>query len=346
MEVVYAGQAPGELSGFSIFLAGPTPRAEKPVPSWRPQALELLRKNNFKGVVFVPEPPPGEDWPEYDIQVRWEHQMLTAADCLLFWIPRNMDTLPAMTTNVEFGMFMRSGKLVCGAPNDAEHMRYIREVCGIYGIVCARELQETVLSALAMLQANVPHSKTGRIIASPVAWKGEHVRVELTRYRNREGKIRTYETIRRNTHGEIVSIMALTTDGGVEKAVLIKSYRVPHDDYVVEFPAGLADRKGESSEALAARELLEETGYQPGPVMERILAGPFDAGMNDDILAIYFTRGARKVAEPRLEESEDIQVILVPLAELDEFVEHPPEGCRPDVKLLNILPLLRKRGRI
>lgn len=38
----------------SIFLAGPTPR-DKNTPSWRPQALEILRDMGFGGPVYVPE---------------------------------------------------------------------------------------------------------------------------------------------------------------------------------------------------------------------------------------------------------------------------------------------------
>lgn len=59
MQVIYARQPLPECNaqGFapnSIFLAGPTPRSEH-TPSWRPDALSVLKSLNFGGTVFVPE---------------------------------------------------------------------------------------------------------------------------------------------------------------------------------------------------------------------------------------------------------------------------------------------------
>ena len=53
MNVVFSDQTL-ELSQPSIFLAGPSPRSSG-VPSWRPQALDLLRALGFSGTVLVPE---------------------------------------------------------------------------------------------------------------------------------------------------------------------------------------------------------------------------------------------------------------------------------------------------
>lgn len=111
----------------SIFLAGPTPR-RKDVPSWRPEALRLLQKAGFNGSVFVPET---ADWGwhgDYDGQVYWEWDAMGRAACTLFWVPRELDTLPGFTTNVEFGFLaaFHPGRTVLGAPDHAPKTRYLK----------------------------------------------------------------------------------------------------------------------------------------------------------------------------------------------------------------------------
>lgn len=179
---------------------------------------------------------------------------------------------------------------------------------------------------------------TKRILESPVVWQGKYVRVELTRYLNRLGQILPYETVRRMARGEIVAVLAVTEK---REVVLTKSFRVPHGhklDYCIEFPAGLAD-KGVDSAELARLELLEETGYAPGTPLTRLMAGPFDAGMNDDTLAYYFTAGARKVAEQALEPAEDIEVLTVPLDGLEDFLLANQPHC--DIKMLGPVAMAR-----
>lgn len=125
MKVVYAMQEPPESWAGSLFLAGPTPRSEAPVPSWRPEALTYLEGIGFEGVVFVPETEDGTWLHDYDIQVQWETQMMHMADVVLFWVPRDLKTMPAFTTNVEFGRWVDSQKIVLGHPPRAPKTRYL-----------------------------------------------------------------------------------------------------------------------------------------------------------------------------------------------------------------------------
>lgn len=139
MKVVYAGQElpevdPGLLPHRkfvpnSIFFAGPTPRL-KEVQSWRPEALAILEELGFDGFVFVPETGDWDWCKNYEEQVHWEWQALSRAACTLFWVPRDLETMPAFTTNVELGFMaaLRPGKIVLGAPQDAPKMRYLRKL--------------------------------------------------------------------------------------------------------------------------------------------------------------------------------------------------------------------------
>ena len=115
------------LAEKSIFLAGPTPRDEA-IHSWRPYAVKLLREMGFDGVVYVPEYSTGEVLRNYDSQIDWEWKALDQAGIVLFWVPRNLETMPAFTTNVEFGLFVKEDRTFYGHPDSAVLVRYLDSV--------------------------------------------------------------------------------------------------------------------------------------------------------------------------------------------------------------------------
>jgi 8-oxo-dGTP pyrophosphatase MutT (NUDIX family) len=147
VQVVYAGQVFPESWSMALFLAGPTPRRPE-VPSWRPEALDHIRATGFNGVVFVPEAADGERSPEYTDQVEWERQGLHFADRILFWVPRDLATLPGFVTNVEFGLWCASGKTVLGFPRSAPKMTYLSWLAGVEGVGVHHCLEATVAAAL------------------------------------------------------------------------------------------------------------------------------------------------------------------------------------------------------
>lgn len=123
MQILFADQ-PLAIHPPSLFLAGPTPR-HRDVASWRPEALEILRRLGFAGAVLVPE---RQDWAakfDYQDQVEWEYAGLEACTVIAIWVPRHRETLPGFTTNVEFGRYVGSGRVVYGRPDGAPHTRYL-----------------------------------------------------------------------------------------------------------------------------------------------------------------------------------------------------------------------------
>ncbi len=108
----------------SIFLAGPTPR-EKDLISWRIEACNILKKLGFDGVVYVPEYSTWKPKESYVDQAMWERTALSEATTIVFWIPRHLPDMPAFTTNVEFGYWLHTGKVVYGRPDNAEKIKYL-----------------------------------------------------------------------------------------------------------------------------------------------------------------------------------------------------------------------------
>jgi len=133
MKVIHVPQKIPAFCGYSspgsIFLAGPTPRSSD-VQGWRQEALDILEEAKYSGVVFVPQ---DENWGwcgDYDLQVKWEWEALGRSARILFWVPRNLETMPAFTTNVEFG-FMAAAwpdRVVLGFPEDAPKTRYLASI--------------------------------------------------------------------------------------------------------------------------------------------------------------------------------------------------------------------------
>jgi hypothetical protein len=111
--------------GKSIFLAGPTPR-DKDVLSWRPEAIKILEELGFDGTVYVPEREFDDRSFDYLKQYWWEREALHNASAIVFWIPRNVKTMPAFTTNAEYGKYtaINIDKVVYGRPDNSEKNGY------------------------------------------------------------------------------------------------------------------------------------------------------------------------------------------------------------------------------
>jgi len=147
--VVYRPEHVGDFGGKSLFLAGPSHRGEYEGKShWREEAIEILKDMDFDGAVFSPEPMVGS----YPEQVAWEDRRLNESTVILFWVPRDLDLLPGFTTNVEFGEWMKSGKVVLGYPQEAPKMRYLHAKADKYGIPVAHTLTETLETAIELLR--------------------------------------------------------------------------------------------------------------------------------------------------------------------------------------------------
>lgn len=153
MKIVTPDSEDQDLIGSLIFLAGPTPR-DKEVESWRSDAINVLKNIGFDGTILVPERIDGK-YDDYGYQIGWEQRRLALANCIAFWVPRNLTNMHGLTTNDEFGYWraVAPKKLVFGAPKEAVRVSYQLYKAKQIGIPCFDTIEETMKGALNVLGA-------------------------------------------------------------------------------------------------------------------------------------------------------------------------------------------------
>lgn len=154
MKLLYAHERINQEATRSIFLAGPSPRGHGEY-DWRKQARIHLHRLGFDGVLYIPLPRDGVYQKDYDhtAQMEWELEHLEKARAIVFWIPRDLETLPGFTTNVEFGRFSRSGHTILGYPESAPKMKYLAHIAKIDDVPIFHTMEDTLKAAMDMLPA-------------------------------------------------------------------------------------------------------------------------------------------------------------------------------------------------
>lgn len=113
--------------GPSIFLAGPTVRGnQQHLTSWRFQAIDIFKSLGFEGSLIVPEfiDKTESDKGRFELPI-WEHNGLSKADIILFWVCRTRE-LYGLNTNSEHGYWLAKNpyKLIYARPDDAFRIQY------------------------------------------------------------------------------------------------------------------------------------------------------------------------------------------------------------------------------
>ncbi len=112
-----------------------------------------------------------------------------------------------------------------------------------------------------------------------------------------------------------VNIIPLTVD---RRVVMIQQYRHGSREVTLEIPGGLVD-PGETPDSAAARELLEETGYEAEAVEKIGASNPNPAIFNNRCYT-FVARNVTKVRDPMPDQTEDIEAALIPIADIPELI--------------------------
>jgi ADP-ribose pyrophosphatase len=106
--------------------------------------------------------------------------------------------------------------------------------------------------------------------------------------------------------GDWINVVPVTADN---KIILIRQFRHGIEEVTLEIPGGMVDAD-EAPITSAWRELLEETGYEAEEMIHIGTVMPNPAILNNRCHT-FLARNVSYVAEPELDGSEDIQVVVV-----------------------------------
>jgi 8-oxo-dGTP pyrophosphatase MutT (NUDIX family) len=132
---------------------------------------------------------------------------------------------------------------------------------------------------------------------------------------------RTLEAYHTVEADDWVNVIAITEAGSI---VLVEQYRHPIGQTLIELPAGMIDA-GETAEAAARRELLEETGHGGGRWHDLGALFPVAARLANQVRT-WLALDVRKVGDPAPDASESIRLHEMPW---ERFAADLRSGRRP-----------------
>ncbi len=139
-------------------------------------------------------------------------------------------------------------------------------------------------------------------------WGSEKWRLDGYELQKPDGSMVETAVVR---HPGAVILVPIDENGDV---LMLKQYRLPLDQTILEIPAGTRESKQEPWEECAQRELREETGFRAERFTNLGLLWPLP-GTSDEELTLFMAD--RLVADPLPQDfDEEIEVVPMPLDKL------------------------------
>lgn len=158
------------------------------------------------------------------------------------------------------------------------------------------------------------------ILDRRTAYAGKLINLEVARVRLADGHETEREVVH---HPGAVAVVALARSTATVaqdwQVLLVRQFRLPADEALLELPAGTAEA-GEDPQETARRELAEEVGRQAGSWHE--LASFYTSpGYSDERITLYLALDlAPTKGEPEADEA--LEVVLIPLALAHEAIRN------------------------
>lgn len=183
---------------------------------------------------------------------------------------------------------------------------------------------------------HTPSSKHWKVLKSELVFDEKWYKLRRDEVELPNGKVMDdyYVSVR----PDVVLTFPVTEKGDV---IFVRQYKHAAANVFIELPGGVIDDHETNPEEAAKREMLEETGYTSDDV--ELVAEVIDNPTKDtNKIYFYLARNAYKIADQDLDESESIEVLHVPIQEVESMVLSGQINVSGSVALC--LLALRKMG--
>jgi 8-oxo-dGTP pyrophosphatase MutT (NUDIX family) len=137
------------------------------------------------------------------------------------------------------------------------------------------------------------------------------------------------------------AVSVVPVDG--DDVILVRQYRAPIDQLLLEIPAGKRDVEGEDTAVTASRELAEEIGMAAGS-LEPLVSMHHSPGFCDELQHIYLATDLHEVAQ-ELDGIEE-QHLTIERVPFETAISWCYDGTITDAKsIVGILAAARRLGR-
>jgi len=137
-----------------------------------------------------------------------------------------------------------------------------------------------------------------------------------------------------------VNVVALTKNQDV---VLVREFRHGMQKTLLELPGGTTEPEDISPLAAIRRELLEETGYTSETFVETGRLYP-NAATHNNVLYCFLATDVEQVDRPRLDDTEQMDLVLMPLEKVIELTANG--GLLQALHVGSLFLALARLGRV
>ncbi len=119
--------------------------------SWYQEALDILDKQHYEGIVYISLARNGETSKDISEHLRWEQTAMNRSDVILLWVPSKPDQFLMYSTYVEFERCLKGRNIIWGYPQNTFKIQSIDKLAREYAVPVVHSLSEAVDNVLGYL---------------------------------------------------------------------------------------------------------------------------------------------------------------------------------------------------